>query len=116
MDEATLLAAARGGDADAFGRLVGGYRNELLAHCYRMLGSVHDAGDALQEALGRAWGGLGTFHTGPTRPWLYRTATNRCLTLIGRRARRELPADLGPGAPLAEIAWLEPFPDRRLGP
>jgi RNA polymerase sigma-70 factor, ECF subfamily len=79
-DEAALLARARDGDQDAFGHLVAGYQSELRSHCYRMLGSVHDAEDALQDALLRAWQGLGGFEgRSSIRSWLYSIATNTAI-------------------------------------
>src|SRR5688500_1168917 len=90
--EHELVMAARGGDHDAFRGLVEPYRAELHAHCYRMLGSLHDAEDALQEALLRAWRGLRGFEgRGAARSWLYRIATNSCLDAIARRPKRVLP-------------------------
>jgi RNA polymerase sigma-70 factor, ECF subfamily len=122
--ERKLLAAAREGDQDAFRRLVEPHRADLHAHCYRMLGSVHDADDALQDALLRAWRGISRFEgRGSVRSWLYRIATNTSLDAIARRPRRVLPIDYGPaadpgdppGEPLVESVWVEPYPDERLG-
>ncbi len=119
-----LLRAARGGDEEAFRRLVEPYRGELHAHAYRMLGSVHDAEDALQDALLRAWRALGRFEERASlRSWLYTIATNTCLTQIGRRPKRALPVDFGPatdphagpGEPIVESVWVEPYPDAELG-
>jgi len=119
-----VLAAARAGDERAFGELVESYRSELHAHCYRMLGSVYDAEDALQETLLRAWRGLTGFEgRSSLRSWLYTIATNACLTQIARRPKRVLPIDYGPasdphvapGKPIVESVWLEPYPDETLG-
>jgi RNA polymerase sigma-70 factor (ECF subfamily) len=117
MSDALLLSAARTGDEDAYRRLVEPRRAELHAHCYRMLGSLHDAEDALQDALLRAWRGIGRFEgRSSLRSWLYKIATNACLDLAGKR--RVLPIDYGPGAdphdspgvPVAEDVWIEPYP------
>jgi RNA polymerase sigma-70 factor (ECF subfamily) len=121
--ERELLDAA-GGDDGAFRRLVERHQTELHAHCYRMLGSIHDADDALQDALLRAWRGLGGFEgRSSLRSWLYSIATNVCLDAIGRRPKRVLPIDYGPpagphdepGEPLPGSAWVEPYPDQMLG-
>ncbi|GAA5085433.1 RNA polymerase sigma-70 factor (ECF subfamily) [Thermocatellispora tengchongensis] len=118
------LARARAGDDAAFERLVAPLRRELHAHCYRMLGSVYDADDALQDALLRAWQGLAGFEgRGSLRSWLYTVATRTCLDAIERRGRRALPVDLGPAseravvadAPLDDVLWLGPYPDAGLG-
>jgi RNA polymerase sigma-70 factor, ECF subfamily len=121
--ELQLLERARGGDERAYGELVGPHRAVLHAHCYRMLGSLDDADDALQDALLRAWRGLGRFQLRSSlRTWLFRIATNSSLQLIGRRQRRLLPRDHGlpaaphtpPGEPLADSVWIEPYPDELL--
>jgi RNA polymerase sigma-70 factor (ECF subfamily) len=122
--ERELVKAAAGGDEGAYRRLVEPLRAELHAHCYRMLGSVHDAEDALQEALLKAWRGLPGFQgRSSPRAWLYRIATNACLDAIARRPKRVLPPDRGPaagagegpGTPLVESVWVEPYPDELIG-
>lgn len=122
--EQELLAAAREGDESAFGSMVSPYRGELHAHCYRMLGSVHDAEDALQDTLLRSWRAIGRFEgRSSLRSWLYTIATNASLNLIARRPRRVLPIDYGPptdphtgpGEPMVESIWIEPYPDEQIG-
>src|ERR1700728_3254995 len=124
FDEATLLENARSGDEQAFAELAGVYQGELRSYCYRMLGSVQDAEDAVQNALLRAWRGLDKFEgRSSIRSWLYSIATNTTLDITRHRSRRELPADFGPaadlGAPMQEAIndpiWLEPYPDQWLG-
>ena len=118
-----LLESARNGDENAFGRLVEPHRSELHAHCYRMLGSVHDAEDAYQDAMLRAWRKLSSLESGGAlRAWLYRISTNTCLDLIAKRPKRVLPVDYGPSTdphdgplePVVESVWVEPYPDEQL--
>jgi RNA polymerase sigma-70 factor, ECF subfamily len=122
--EQDLLEAARTGDEAAFRRLVERHRKELQAHCYRMLGSVEDAEDAVQNTLFRAWRGLTAFEgRSSLRSWLYAIATNTCLDLVARRGKRVLPSEYGPAAdpddereqPLIESASIQPYPDEAMG-
>lgn len=111
-----LLSQARAGDENAFRELVEPYRRELQLHCYRILGSVQDAEDLLQETLLAAWRGLDRFQERASlRAWLYRIATNRCLNALRDRKRRpqEVSSMVEPPEPtrLAEPTWLEPYPD-----
>jgi RNA polymerase sigma-70 factor (TIGR02960 family) len=116
-----LIARVRAGDGDAFRELTEPYRQELLVHCYRMLGSFQDAEDALQDALLGAWQGIDRFEgRASVRTWLYRIVTNRCLN-ARRSASRRSPKEwnvpnVQPPEPtrLGEIVWLEPFPDALL--
>jgi RNA polymerase sigma-70 factor, ECF subfamily len=111
-----VLDRARAGDADAFRELTDPFRRELQVHCYRILGSVQDAEDMVQETLFAAWRALEQFEgRASVRAWLYRIATNRCLNVLRgrRRGPREVPAMAEPPNPtrLSEPIWLEPYPD-----
>jgi RNA polymerase sigma-70 factor (ECF subfamily) len=116
MSEPTL-ARARAGDQQAFRELVEPHRRELQLHCYRILGSVQDAEDLLQEALVAAWRGLARFEgRASLRAWLYRIATNRCLNALRDAGRRPPPAPVAPFEPpeptrRGEPTWLQPYPD-----
>jgi RNA polymerase sigma-70 factor, ECF subfamily len=107
-------------DQRAFERLAQPLRREIKAHCYRMLGSVHDADDLVQDTYLRAWRGFESFEGGAFRAWLYRIATNACLNALESRkvSQRWIPAQRGPasatlpdGVPVTEVSWLEPYPD-----
>jgi RNA polymerase sigma-70 factor (ECF subfamily) len=122
MPTGGLMALARAGDGEAFRALTEPYRRELHVHCYRMLGSIQDAEDALQDALLSAWQGLSRFEERASlRTWLYRIATNRCLNArraAGRREAREQQTVPGIEMPeptgVGEVVWLEPYPDALL--
>jgi len=116
-----LITRARAGDGEAFRELTEPYRRELQVHCYRMLGSLQDAEDVLQDTLLAAWQGLGEFEERASiRTWLYRIATNRCLNARRSASRRPAKAwdvpEVEPPEPtrLGEVIWLEPFPDALL--
>ena len=124
MTDSQLIEEAVAGDERAFAELVAAHRRPLQAHCYRMLGSLQDAEDAVQETLLRAWRNLSSFQRRSSlRTWLYTIATNVCLRAMERRPSRVLPIDYGPAAdpheplrePLLESVWIEPYPDERLG-
>src|SRR5262245_13841570 len=112
VDEGSELAAARGGDEQAFERLFEKHRRALHVHCYRLLGSLYDADDALQETALRAWRGIDRFEPrAPFRAWLYRIATNACLRALERRSRTPEPLDLDEAA---VARYFQPYPDALL--
>ena len=119
-----VVAGVRTGDESAFAQLVESYRRELQVHCYRLLGSLEDAEDMVQETFLRAWRSRSSFEGRSTyRAWLYRIATNACLDLLKRRPPRVLPPQVGaaadprvPPLPTADLPWLQPYPDRLLEP
>jgi RNA polymerase sigma-70 factor (ECF subfamily) len=120
-----VTIAAVAGDEQAFERLTTPHRRELLVHCYRMLGSLDDADDAVQETMLKAWRGLAGFEgRSSVRAWLYRIATNACLDALDHRARRILPAAVAapadprrpPDPDDPQVPWLQPYPDALLDP
>jgi len=124
MTDSQLIEAAIAGADGAFAELVEAHRRPIHAHCYRMLGSLQDAEDAVQETFLRAWRNLSSFQARSSlRTWLYTIATNVCLRALERRPSRVLPIDYGPPSdphqpirqPLLESVWIEPYPDGRLG-
>jgi len=113
------ISSARTGDESTFRELVEPYRRQLHLHCYRILGSLQDAEDIVQETLLAAWRGLSGFEERASlRTWLYRIATNRCLNALRDRRRQpqEVPSMAEPARPtwLAEQIWLDPYPDAML--
>ena len=124
-NEAEHLAAARQGNSQSFSDLTEPFRRELQVHCYRILGSLHEAEDMVQETMLRAWKRLDTYEgRASLRSWLYKIATNACLDALDqRRSRRLLPNQCSPAAdphmqiapPSPELIWLEPIPDEWLG-
>jgi RNA polymerase sigma-70 factor, ECF subfamily len=122
-EERAVVAAVNAGDQAAFAALAERHRRELQVHCYRMLGSLDDAEDLVQETFLRAWRKRQSFEgRSPFRAWLYRIATNACLDALDGRDRRVLPQDvvpaepdpLAPPPPSADLPWLQPYPDRLL--
>lgn len=114
VEDSRLVAAARAGDQRAFASLTEGYRSELQVHCYRMLGSLEDAQDLVQDALLRAWTRRESFEGRSTfRAWLYRIATNACIDFLERSKRRLPHRDAGTSLPL-DLPWLQPYPDHLL--
>jgi RNA polymerase sigma-70 factor, ECF subfamily len=120
--QARVVARARAGDGEAFALLVASHRHGVHLHCYRMLGSLQDAEDLVQETMVRAWRGLDGFEERASfRGWLYRIATNACLDALKHRRRRMLPDASAPPddpsaspRPAADLPWLEPYPDTLL--
>lgn len=119
---AELLDRARAGDGEAFRQVAEPHRRELQLHCYRMLGSLQDAEDALQDTLLAAWRGLTAFEgRSSLRTWLYQVATSRCLNILRANRRRPVVNPLPPGVEVpepsrtGEAIWLEPYPDALLG-